>query len=373
MAGVTRKLLLTAIGGLLGVGVALVAAELVYRARHGAFFFRGGSGLPADRADADAAPGGIFRQPPTLAGHRHPLIVTLGGSTTFGLGLAEADTWPRLLEGELAARGDAAVEVLNLAYLGGHLEQLGDNLARLSTRRVTRYDWLRGDRPAATDYLAFGVGDLAPDRILIAPIVNDTVPDFMMAPHWSDRACRALAGSPLRAAAVTYYVCRTAAARRSHGGARDPARRDAVLAGFDDRLRAFVRRLRATPGLAETPLALVTLPTLFRADESPADAGAAAARYFGRTTDAERQELVDQARYYPPLLDGEAAAMGRAARDLGIPLIDARTLFRDQPLRQRLPYFSDSIHTSESGSRAVAAFVAARLRGPLTASAAPRR
>ena len=59
-------------------------------------------------------------------------LVAIGDSFTFGHGVEEADAWPRVLEGLLAARGGGAVEVINAGVDGRWVDEYYLELKRRS-------------------------------------------------------------------------------------------------------------------------------------------------------------------------------------------------------------------------------------------------
>ncbi|MBF0557135.1 MAG: hypothetical protein HQK96_21690 [Nitrospirae bacterium] len=106
-------------------------------------------------------------------------ILAIGGSTTYGFGVAPENTWPKILAEKLEKAFPGKYEVINLGRIGGHLEEFIQNYHTNANIEITREKWISGIRPAEKDISDWGWKDLKPDIILIAPVMNDTAPDYL--------------------------------------------------------------------------------------------------------------------------------------------------------------------------------------------------
>ncbi len=340
----------------LTAGVSILIVEAVYLTANGHLYASKVARAERGSSATTTTLRTFRRLPPSPHAHEYR-VVTLGGSTTYGMGLEEEQTWPYLLQERLHAASGEAYEVLNLGYLGGHLEQIRENFVAISTRRVSRYDWISApsDRPGPSDLLDFGVQDLQTRVVILTPIVNDTVPDFFMTTHWSDGLCRNLRGGRLsRYLAFTYYTCELSLGRRSAAAPRTEARLPGILRGFRSRLQAFVEDFRANPALRGTSLVLMSLPTLFHEGERAEDVKRAAT-YWGRPV--SEYSLAEQARYYPMILRMEEEVIAEIAAKYGLPYFRLFGLFDEISFRKRLQFFNDAVHVNAEGAAKVATVI----------------
>ncbi|MCO6429394.1 MAG: SGNH/GDSL hydrolase family protein [Deltaproteobacteria bacterium] len=333
---------------LLSIAVACIILEVRYYISSGCFYYWELNGTCSSKKAE-----GIYRQPVATGESDRCTILTLGGSTTYGLGLTYERTWPYLLQSELrrSCSGCGDLEVLNLGYLGGHLRQITSGLTNLPLTLVPSYHWttrVESSRGVAN----FGVKDLGADLIILSPIINDTVPDYFLGEHWSTPVCSwLLRQGSLRALALTHYICEfNLEVRSKMSGDRDAERKFSVVEQFRRRLEDFVAAMRSIDALADVPLVLLSLPTLFTSSEKESDLQLAAG-YLGSY---DEKELQMQSRHYPTLLAEEHRVMQELASEHELSYLPLYKLFHEIPFRRRLANFSDSVHTSAEGSRLIA-------------------
>lgn len=360
------RALVAGVSAVIGVALAVLVLEALYFQSRGALFCHRAPATAWSLCEKEpdvARQQSPYRSIPSRSGPEGLRIVTLGGSTTYGKGLPNEESWPYLLE-KLFAEADpeTRVSVDNLGYLGGHLEQIRGNLSRISQRRITRYEWVGMDERQRLDVptLSYGIEDLRPDVLLLAPIINDTIPDLFMGRHWTGGVCRWLRLDPvLSQLAVTHYVCELSLTRRFESKPHDLQDLPEVLAGFEGRLRSFVTEVEGSEALRGTKLVLMTLPGLF-AEGEPSRNAHTAARFWGGENEASLQE---EARLYPAILAKEEDVIEHVAREFDLPFVSLREMFAEYPFRQRLQYFSDSVHTNSRGTALVAAAVHEAIEG----------
>ena len=327
------------------LAIVVVPAELVYRAKHGKWYHQERSGTHGGAGSAQdfrlyRAPFEV-RKPPGRT-----RIVAVGGSTTYGFGLAPGEAWPARLAAKLEARTPGRYEVINLAYLGGHLEAFMADYVRASRRYVPREKWLAGERPAEDERAAWGWADLEPDIVIVVPVVNDTAPDYTFMRGrghrgWADRADGLLERTPLvRALAVAHYL--RVVLRKVP---RDSAGFDAARA-YDDiaeSYRANLERFVALWG-RERRVIVLGLPWLFNAGDGAREVELAMQVW----NVSDRRELMDEIGYVPALealerrVRREVASHGVAVAELGAEL-------KARPFRERLRFYLDPVHVTAAG------------------------
>jgi hypothetical protein len=323
------------------IAIVVVPAEIVYSARNGHLYHR--EEPAADRTGA----GGdyrLYRAPFAIAkAPGKTRVLAIGGSTTYGFGLAAAQAWPAQLQQLLDEQRPGTFEVVNLGYLGGHLEAFIADFAHASRRYVTREAWLEGERPSGDDVAAWGWRDLGADIVVVAPVVNDTAPDFAAlrnpGAEWRRRLARRIERAPLLSRlAIAHYA---SVFLRSPPGRPPPfdaaAARETVRARYGQHLREFIALW--SPGQR---IVLVGLPWLFNADDPPASA-ALAASYWGVQ---DVRELEDERTTFPAL-EGIEVETRKAMRDGAARRLEGGEVARElkaSPFRQRLRNYLDAVH-----------------------------
>jgi len=157
--------------------LSLIVSEIAFYAQNKYWYFKPVLSASPVKEHNDFS---LYREPFSISRQNNRIrIVAIGGSTTYGLGVDSSATWPKRLSAQLNKRFPNQYEVINLGRLGGHLEEFLQNYAQSSTVYIPRDKWIAGERPKASSFAKWGWKDLNPDIILLAPVVNDTAPDYL--------------------------------------------------------------------------------------------------------------------------------------------------------------------------------------------------
>jgi lysophospholipase L1-like esterase len=279
-------------------------------------------------------------------------ILTVGGSTTYGFGVKRSDSWPYRLEKKLNERHPGKFEVVNLAYLGGHLEGFISDYQRLSRRYIPRDKWLEGARPASEDMARWGWGELNPDIVIIVPIVNDTAPDFTFMRNnentvkWQRYVGGTLESMPVvRNLAISYYL--RVALQKIPRQKTDFHAANAYLQ-IRDSYKKNLERFILLWG-PEIKIFVVGLPWLFKEGDS-SESVELAMKVWGVT---DYDELIDQLSYLPTLEIIEAEVRDTVKKELaGYSLISTEIgqSLKVRPYHERLRFYLDSIHVTAEGN-----------------------
>lgn len=279
-------------------------------------------------------------------------ILTIGGSTTYGFALNIRDSWPHRLEKKLNERYPGKFEVVNLAYLGGHLEGFISDYERVSRRYIPRDKWLEGARPASEDMASWGWGDLSPDIVIIVPIVNDTAPDFTFmrnnenAGKWRRYVVDTIESIPIvRNLAISYYL--RVVLQKIPRQITDFRAANAYLQ-IRDSYKKNLERFILLWG-PEIKIYVIGLPWLFKEGDSSKSVELAM-KVWGVT---DYEELEDQLSYLPTLEIIEAKARDAVKKDLvGYSLISAEIgqSLKARSFHERLRFYLDSIHVNAEGN-----------------------
>ena len=239
-------------------------------------------------------------EPPPRAEGGRRLLLCLGDSITFGYGLSDEETYPAQLGRLLASRG---VDVANGGVTGFTSHQVRRRLEQLLPR-------------------------LRPDGVTVCIGWNDKTLRKV-----DDRtyARRLAASMALQSAADRLYLFRAmkAAYLRLSLRGQDQKPRDVRRVGlvqYRENLGALAAACRA----GSVKLALVALPARRVAGEFPAD-------------------------------EGYAAAVESAARELGLPLLQAGDLGLRSQRADTSAWFLDSLHFNAEGARLFAQTLAPQL------------
>lgn len=268
------------------------------------------------------------RSPREVAG-RHPLVLCLGESTTFGYGLTASEAWPHALEEHLHAVGCSAV-TLNAGVNGygshQHLLRYERDLAGLGADWVVVYaGWNRSGMPGEWDVF----------RPMFVRLPGDPWTRGLAA--WL--GAHSYLGRRGLEKAVAWNAGR-------HGEEWYP---DPTIETWAEQMQALVAAIQGHDQRA----ALVLYPALFEHGMEEADL----ARYA---------RLMWSGRRYRPAmladLDRHQQVLRRIAAESGATLIDVRGAFAGIRGDARAALFLDHLHPSAPDCQRIAAEDAAALR-----------
>jgi lysophospholipase L1-like esterase len=270
-----------------------------------------------------------FRGPEIDPAHRGVRVVTVGDSCTFGM--AEAASYPRVVEDTLRSRG-RSIEVINAGvegYTTGDVLLEVDRILRLKPEWVTIYLGWNG---FFNEEQAFGFPPLA---------------------TW--RLARGAARAVVRA-----YGRSESNALSEYEKPKHPDRAAAAVRGLDGFVPAFVADVRQIVDRTRAGgarVVLFTLPGLYEMDREPT----AAMLRMGHVppyTDNPFVLAKLTSRYNDILRD--------MAREKSTALIDLDQWSRTA-LQPRERYFFDSVHLTDEGQTMLGRYVADRLQDLLFA------
>lgn len=348
-----RSLLVASLSVLL---LAILAITIIVLPAEVMFYLKAGKWYRAEsinKAVEDANDFKLYRKP--FAIKKKPgrvRILTVGGSTTYGFGVKSEDTWPRRLEQKLNERFPGKFEVVNVAYLGGHLEGFIADFQKASRTYITREKWLEGARPAPESKAKWGWSELDPDIVIVVPIVNDTAPDFTYirshghAGRWRSRLESYLETAPLlRNLAISYYLKRIILkAPQPTKGFRPDDAYLRIRESYKENLKQFISLWGA-----ERRIYLLGLPWLFSKDDS-SESVELAMQVWGVT---DQKELMDELSYFPSLEQIEIEQRAAVKKELaGYSLFsnEIGKSLKARPYRERLRFYLDPVHVTAEGN-----------------------
>lgn len=335
---------------LLGIGIIVVPAELLFRWNTGVWYGSSRNDMTLARDQNDFR---LYREPFALQKHPGRIrILAVGGSTTYGMSVRANDTWPKRLEQKLNEAYPGKFEVINVAYLGGHLEGFVSDYHRVSRRYIPRDRWLDGERPADKDMAAWGWKDLDPDLIVVVPIVNDTAPDFTFirsngdARGWFRRMTSMLDTVPvIRNLAISYYL-KVVINKFMPRAIASPSA-EMVYARIGGLYKANLQRFVSLWSPSK-PILLVGMPWLFNMGDT-SEMLDDAMKVWNVT---DRAELADELSYFPALEKIEVEArrnIGRKLAGSGVLVAEVGQALKRRPFRERLSFYLDPIHVNAAG------------------------
>ena len=284
-------------------------------------------------------------------------ILAVGGSTTYGFGVSALQTWPALLEIILEKHAPGRYEVINLGRLGGHLEEFSENFLFSLNEFIPREKWLRGS-PEQFDQVpraSWGWRDLSPDLIILAPIVNDTAPDYLAVSSFRPTARLA---NNLRFRCVQTFFCESMALgyffkkfmwlveNRGSSSLVDESEKLAIIQ------KRYERSLEHFLDLwdSKTAIYLVGLPLLFNKDD-----GEKEARQAGMYWSIDpSKSLMAEVNYLPKLIALEEAVREGVALRRGLPYKELGESIKSLTLKKRIKYYLDSAHLDAKGNELIA-------------------
>lgn len=280
-------------------------------------------------------------------------IVSIGGSTTYGYGLAEGEDFPSLL-GAALTDSLGRVESINAGIPGHHswhvLLRLRDEIPRLEPDVVVLFTGWNDLGVALT------LGDSWRPRTRVA---SGVIEDPAGRPLWKRLALEAASYSALLRYAKEGYVRRrwadvsAVAAVGAESRALDPR----VAASYEVNLREALEAIRA---IGARPV-IATQPFVLRAGHEEEDS--AALRLV-----APASLFADEAywRAYAAWAGIVREVQARVAREAGVALVDCAAAFDRFAPADRARLFRDMIHLTLDGNREVAACLAPAVAPPLT-------
>jgi lysophospholipase L1-like esterase len=284
-------------------------------------------------------------------------VLAIGDSTTFGNRVADAATYPTVLQGLLAARHPTrCVEVINAGIESAHSYQ---QLLR------TRDLYVRLQPDVVIFYL--GWNDMVHELLMGADFDPRDVtqnPSYLVEPRAGRRAL-------LRASAFARLTRSTLVRRRFERGLRrlamepDPGPRLAPAAQALGRNVASMMDALAPTGAR---FVIVRLPWLLRDDRLAEELAGLRRRPVAPEIQATLGSLSPR-RSYAELLMRELNPLARRER---VTIADCAAPFEARDLDARLPLFNDVIHPSAAGYAVIARCLADHLE-PLGPPGSPPR
>lgn len=347
-----KPFLIVALGLMLVVAIAaaiiIVPAEVMFYLKEGKWYRYNDVTAPTNQVSDFQ----LYRKPFSIQKKLGVVrILTIGGSTTYGFGLRGDQAWPSRLESKLNKNFPEKFEVINLAYLGGHLEAFISDFNHVSRIYIPRDKWLDGLRPAVNDLANWGWGDLNPDVVIVVPIVNDTAPDFNYfrsngnefgLRHLFERGIEYL--PLLKRFAVTYYLKMVV---QKNQLTKSSFRADETLINigksYKDNLKTFVS-LWGT----DKKILLLGLPWLFSKEDSDHEVNLA--KMMWGVTD--QKELIDELTYFPQLEQIEIDTRATVKKEHGVESLinfEVGRKLKSLPYKERLRFYLDPIHVTAEG------------------------
>lgn len=328
----------------------LAFSEALFYSSNGIFYFL------RKNAGSTSADMSLYREPFSIDKKKgRKRIVTIGGSTTYGFGVDPKDTWPKKLSSFLERDFPGRYEVVNLGRVGSHLEEFKYDYERSLNIYIPRDAWMGGSRPEVSGLASWGWKDLEPDILIVAPVVNDTAPDYLYLSE-ANLISRAVAGMNRvmddsfiinrlafgfyfkKALSVIEYKNRTFVAD-------DSRRLDMIRSSYKTNLRGFLKLWEGRPRVI-----LLGLPLFFNRTDGEKQALKAAAYWNLADTDSISREVK-----YLPLLEGlESDIRAEVSNELGIEHREVGVEIKGMDLGDRLRLYDDPVHMNKKGTRLVA-------------------
>lgn len=276
--------------------------------------------------------------------------VLIGGSTSYGLGLKEDQTWfskiLRLTE-KITGRKPRGV---NLARLGGHLEDHILSADRFLKRPILIQDWLEGDRPLGDqDFFDIGLRRIGYNRIILAPVINDTATIIFRSKYRALPAARrflTVLGGKL---GVSFRGLKgLLKAAESNTSFVDESLVPATRNRYIELITRFIEKI------GPSKIILVGLPIKYnRADYE----------HCMTNPCKDPPELILS---LVSAIELEREARQDLSRTYGTALCESSRIFDHVPLHQKEGYFMDSIHLNDAGTSQLAPTLANCLRSHIS-------
>ncbi|MBF0404335.1 SGNH/GDSL hydrolase family protein [Candidatus Magnetominusculus xianensis] len=293
----------------------------------------------------------IYRESFSVQKGKRFRILAIGGSTTYGVGVNTAFTWPHMLQEKLDSNFPEKYEVINLGIKGGHIEEFIQNYYASLTEFISKEDWdnslLNGT--FKIPHADWGWKDLNPDLIIIATTITDMMNDFI-----SERNRTAVFAQYLHHMLERTWFCQNMALCfymkkelatidfNSRTNPLDESRKlDLIQKDYMSHFEQFINLWRK-----DIPIYLVGFPVLFNASDGNNDVEKAA-RYWNIQ---DKSNLYKNVALLPKFVAiGQKVAYTIATKynyhyeELGE---EIRTL----PFNDRLEYYVDSVHMNSKGT-----------------------
>lgn len=335
------------------LGVALAFSEIAFYLQFKAFYnSHSSSVLDFEAEDVFKR----YRKPFAIKKDHRFRILTIGGSTTYGYGLPEQLSWPALLGERLDKEYPSQFEVINLGRVGGHLEEFILNHHSASKVFIPREKWISSpfNRPNKNQLAAWGWKDLNPDLIILAPVINDLGPDYLV----SARTNTLLFGSKfdpnisglsrfIHKFALSHYIQRfssTIMVQRPDSAEIEKSKLFTIRESYRNNLEKYLDLWK------EEKVVLLGLPLLFQAKD-----GRKEVKKAGLFWNLENKASLEQEVIYLPKLE----ALGKEVRSTmsskkGVVVNEIGVAIKEKPFNKRLRLYLDSIHANAEGTALIA-------------------
>lgn len=341
-------------------------AEFYYYFTHDALYYHAKAIALNSNPDGMA----LFRRSFSIQKGHRVRILAIGGSSTYGMGVEEKETWPAWLQSRLDADFPGSFEVINLGRLGGHLEEFILNYRATSRIYVPRDKWIDSpaNRPTEAQLASWGWKDLHPDALIVAPVAADTAPDYLyrsrknVLARWADKFMDDFHGTWVgEKLALSHYIIHALTDLSLKN--RNTAEVDlpTLEQTYETNLSRFLQLWEGTP------IYVFGLPLLFNQDDSEKDAKKAAVVW-----NLPETEILHELQYMPLLETLEARVRNRAGQNRSIRSKELGKEIKNLPFPSRLKLYHDSIHLRGDGYRQVVEEMYGFLRDDFSRLATPQ-
>ncbi|MBF0466998.1 MAG: hypothetical protein HQK94_18180 [Nitrospirae bacterium] len=322
------------------------------------FLFKGG--FYAKMNNHKSAPGNtyemkIYREPFSVQKGKRFRILAIGGSTTYGVGVNPAFTWPHLLQEKLDNHFPGKYEVINLGIKGGHIEEFIQNYYASLTEFISKGEWdnnlVNGNLKVT--HANWGWRDLNPDLIIVAATTSDMMNDFVSERNhmamFAQYLLHMLSGTWFNQnVALGFYISKELATIEFNNRTKpsnEAQKLELIQKDYKGHLEQFINLWRK-----DIPMYLVGFPVLFQVTDSNNDVEKAA-RYWDIQ---DKDNLYKNAGLLPKFVDMEQAIENSVAAKYNVRYKEFGEEIRALPFKHRLEYYTDSVHVSSKGTHVLA-------------------
>lgn len=326
-----------------------MAMEFFYYFQNNEFFFQGRVKDDFRISRENKVESHQFRQSIPLKNLENNLWLGIGGSTTYGMGVAGEDTWVAKLN-----KINPELHILNLGLLGGSLQEYQANFEGHLRKRIHRFDFIRGQRSIKKLRLTnWGWSDLRPQGVIVAPQINDIAPDIYLKVLDQERPLL----SSLLNRLMDLGVDRTAVFFYLNRYFQRPFNSPVELTlsqehinrierSYEQRLTRFINEVKL-----EAQVVLVKFPLLHGPGDGEEQAQLASQAYgqsqYYADFNLQRQILTLTDRI-------DSTVLAKVAKNLQVPFICAFCRLGNKEFSKRMSHFVDQIHLNEVGHFEVA-------------------